>query len=279
MSSPTPPSSPPAIGFCRIDAASASGLILRHRQGALPELAIFDVRDLASFQRGHVEGARHLADAGFGATLKRLPRSTPVLIYCYHGNASQTWAGMFADFRYPEVYSVDGGYEPLVATLAAALAGPGPAAAAPSPALAAMLAEHACNPADLDAPGAQGLTPLMRAALLGRVDLVEELLVLGVDIQRRNGDGNNALWLACVARDDRVAARLATAGIDLDNQNDAGATCLMYAASSGRAEMVAWLLAAGANPDLKNQDDARAVDLCATLPCLKLLRAIERSRA
>jgi len=119
----------------------------------------------------------------------------------------------------------------------------------------------------------------MRAALLGRPELVEELLALGVDVQRRNSDGNNALWLACVARDDAVAARLAVAGIDLDNRNDAGATCLMYAASSGRAEMVAWLLATGADPDLRNQDDARAVDLCATLPCLKLLRAVERSRA
>jgi rhodanese-related sulfurtransferase len=266
---------PPAIGFRRIDAATAADLIRRYRCGTVPELAIFDVRDAASFARGHVDGARHLSDAGLGAALKRLPRTTPVLIYCYRGNASQTWGGMFADFRYPEVYSVDGGYEPL----AAALAGPGPAAAAPSPALARMLAEHGGDPAALDAPGAQGLTPLMRAALLGRGELVEELLALGVDIHRRNGDGNNALWLACVGRHETVAARLAAAGIDLDNQNDAGATCLMYAASSGRAEMVAWLLAAGADPDLKNQDDARAVDLCATLRCLKLLRTVEKVAA
>jgi hypothetical protein len=43
--------------------------------------------------------------------------------------------------------------------------------------------------------------------------------------------------------------------------------------------MVAWLLAAGADPDLKNQDDARAVDLCATLRCLKLLRTVEKVAA
>jgi ankyrin repeat protein len=77
----------------------------------------------------------------------------------------------------------------------------------------------------------------------------------------------------------RAAKPRPAPGIALDNQNDAGATCLMYAASSGRAEMVGWLLAAGADPDLKNQDDARAVDLCATLRCLRLLRAVERSRA
>lgn len=264
-----PASSPPRSRFQRIDAATAADLITRHRQGGLPALAIFDVRDRASYERGHVAGATHLSDAGFATTLAGLPRATPVMIYCYHGNASQTWGAMFADFRYPDVYSVDGGYEPL----AAALRQPAPVTGNLSAGLAALLAEHGCDPANLDAPGTQGLTPLMRAALLARLDLLDELLALGVDVQRRNGDGNNALWLACVARNEAAAARLGAAGIDLNNQNDAGATCLMYAASSGRAEMVAWLLAAGANPDLKNQDDARAVDLCATLPCLKLLRA------
>lgn len=271
MSSPA--AAPHRPRFQRIDAATAANLITLYRQGSLPSLALFDVRDRASYERGHVAGAAHLSDASFASTLSGLPRATPVMIYCYHGNASQTWGAMFADFRYPEVYSVDGGYDPLAATLAPTLSLPGKL----STDLMALLTEHGCDPANLNAPGTQGLTPLMRAALLARLALIDELLALGVDVRWRNGDGNNALWLACVARNEAAAARLAAAGIDLDNQNDAGATCLMYAASSGRAEMVAWLLAAGANPDLKNQDDARAVDLCATLPCLKLLRAAGRT--
>ncbi len=39
------------------------------------------------------------------------PKDRPVLIYCYHGNASQVRAQTFADFRFKKVYSLDGGYE------------------------------------------------------------------------------------------------------------------------------------------------------------------------
>jgi len=50
--------------------------------------------------------------------MKRLPKDAPVVIYCYHGNASKVFAQMFVDFRYSKVFSVDGGYEPLAAALA-----------------------------------------------------------------------------------------------------------------------------------------------------------------
>ena len=65
---------------------------------------------------------------------------------------------------------------------------------------------------------------------------------------------------------------LIEAGIDLDNCNEMGATCLMYAASSGREGVVELLLNAGADPYIRNFDDARAVDLAASLGCLKRLR-------
>ena len=43
--------------------------------------------------------------------LSATPKDAPVLIYCYHGNASQEFAQIFSDFRFREVYSLDGGYE------------------------------------------------------------------------------------------------------------------------------------------------------------------------
>jgi rhodanese-related sulfurtransferase len=272
MSTLTTPAAP-VTGFRRIDAALAADLIERHRQGALPQLALFDVRDRQSFERASVSGATYLAEAVFPRLVRQTPRTTPVVIYCYHGNASQTWAGMFADFRYNEVYSVDGGYEALDAALAGAAAAAGPRL--PETADAALhgfIAEYGFDAGDLDAPRAHGLTPLMRAALLGRPDLVEALLALGVNVNAKNGDGNNALWLACVSDSAAVIDRLIAAGIDKDNRNDMGATVLMYTASAGKHQMVAHLLAAGADPHLRNYDDAKAVDLCATLPCLRLLR-------
>jgi uncharacterized protein len=149
-----------------------------------------------------------------------------------------------------------------------------------SAALASFLVHHGFDCARLDAPREHGLTPLMRAALAGRAELVDELLTLGVDVGLRNADGNNALWLGCVSNDASVVSRLVQAGILIDNRNDTGATALMYAASSGKAELVELLLRAGADPHAQNQDDFTAVDLASTWPCLALLRrAAEPRRA
>ena len=126
--------------------------------------------------------------------------------------------------------------------------------------------------ADIDAPADHGLTPLMRAALRGRLDVVDELLGLGAKVDTRNHDGNNALWLGCVSDEPDVVRRLHAACIDLDNQNDTGATALMYAASSGKAKMIELLLELGANAGLVNQDGANAGDMAATIDCLQLLR-------
>jgi len=78
---------------------------------------VFDVRNVASYQRVHIDGAAHLSEDRLLAWMRRLPKDAPVVIYCYHGNASKTFAQIFIDFRYARVFSVDGGYEPLAAAL------------------------------------------------------------------------------------------------------------------------------------------------------------------
>lgn len=138
--------------------------------------------------------------------------------------------------------------------------------------LSRFLTAYGFDEADLDGAREHGLTPLMRAALLGREDLIEELLARGASVNLRNADGNNALWLACVSGKPGAVQRLIDAGIDLNNRNDTGATVLMYAASSGKADMVTLLLEAGADPWLRNHDDAKAVDMASTLACLRALR-------
>lgn len=100
--------------FQCISAADAAALIRSE-----PAAVVFDVRDPASYQLGHVDGAAHLSMERVPAWIRRLPKESPVIIYCYHGNASKTYARMFADFRYARVFSVDGGYQPLAAEMAA----------------------------------------------------------------------------------------------------------------------------------------------------------------
>jgi rhodanese-related sulfurtransferase len=253
--------------FQRISPQRASDLILRARAGIKP-LALFDSRDAASYQKSHILGTDHLTERDFSEVIANLPKSVPVMIYCYHGNASQVYASMFADFQYNEVYSVDGGYEALVPALSEAPA----LNAQSSHDLAEFIAEHHFDPEDLNSPWHHGLTPLMRAALFGREDLVAELLTLGVNIHMRNLDGNNALWLACVSDNTAIVELLLDAGIDIDNRNVTGATTLMYTASSGKHDLTKVLLVNGADPFIRNDDDFLAIELAASEGCLKLLR-------
>jgi thiosulfate sulfurtransferase len=109
------PAYPPA--FACISGADALALLR-----AEPNATLFDVRDMASYQKSHVEGAAHLSEDRLPAWMRRLAKEAPVVIYCYHGNASKIFAQMFVDFRHTRVFSVDGGYEALAAALAAPVA-------------------------------------------------------------------------------------------------------------------------------------------------------------
>lgn len=140
--------------------------------------------------------------------------------------------------------------------------------------LTEFLASHGFAADRLSDTQADGrFTPLMRACKEGRRDIVDELLMLGVNITVRNADGCNALWLACYNGDHGIIQRLLDAGIDIDLQNGNGATCLMYVSSNGKADLVQLLLDNGADTSLKNFDDFTARDLAASVACLKLLRA------
>ncbi|MBI2276580.1 MAG: thiosulfate sulfurtransferase GlpE [Dechloromonas sp.] len=100
--------------FQNLPAPAAAALIQSE-----PNVTVFDVRDLASYRQGHVTGAAHLSEDRLMGWFRRLPKEQPILIYCYKGNASKVYAQMFSDFRFTRVFSVDGGYEPLAALLAA----------------------------------------------------------------------------------------------------------------------------------------------------------------
>lgn len=250
--------------FRRIDAETARQLLTRD------PLLVLDSRDSASFELEHIATARRLSGDNLDATLIGTPKSTPVLLYCYRGNASQIYGQMFADFGFAEVYSLDGGFEAwqqLHQTSAPPVIGPQ---------LAHWLRQHGYPSNDLEAVAEHGMTPLMRASKAGNTAIVLELIQAGASPDTRNSDGNHALWLACVGANPDTLDVLIRAGSALDHQNDNGATCLMYAASTGKHAVVEKLLAAGAKPQLKTLDDFSALDMAATIECLRLLRRVEK---
>jgi len=273
----------PEPRFKRLSAAQAVGWL-----AANPQALVLDARDARHHQIGHISGAAgqvlRLDGRNHEPLLLREDKARPVFVYCYHGNASQTYAQMFADFGFASVVDLIGGFDAWAAARQPqAIPAPPPAPARPAaaaaaplpPALVAWLAAQGL--ADAHMPGAHGNTPLMQAAWRGDAAMVDALLAQGVDLAASNSDGNNALWLACVANDPALVRRLVQAGVAIDHANLTGATCLMYAASSSKPQIVAALLALGADATLTTQDDFSALDMAASLDCLQLLRVASRA--
>ncbi|MFP8779770.1 ankyrin repeat domain-containing protein [Hydrogenophaga sp. RWCD_12] len=266
--------------WTRLSAAQAHAW-LRER----PDALVLDAREAAHHLAAHLDGSVRLHRDNHEALLTTVSRRRPVFIYCYHGHASQTWAGMFTDFGFAEVADLVGGWAAL--GLGNDSRGPVPLAdwGPPSvgvvvpPALADWLQSQGFDPARPEAPGVHGNTPLMHAAWRGAQPALDQLLALKVPLDAVNSDGNNALWLACVHGEPENIRLLAAHGVPIDHANFTGATALMYAASSGKAGVVATLLSLGANPHLVTQDDFSALDMAASLDCLQLLRTATRRRS
>lgn len=76
-----------------------------------PDLRVYDVRDPDSYAAGRIGTAQPLSETNLERVLFGTPKAEPVLVYCYHGNASQTYAQMFRDFGFQEIYDLIDGYE------------------------------------------------------------------------------------------------------------------------------------------------------------------------
>jgi len=249
----------PRTPFQRIDIQRTAALFSRG------DLVVLDARDVGSFEKSHVTGAQHVSSYNLSALIGATSRTRPILIYCYHGNASREYAQTFSDFGFSEVYSLDGGYE---AWCTRPLAGDSTVL---DTELQQWLIAKQFASADVKVVLANATTPLMRASHNGDAIIVRLLIAAGARVNARNADGNNALWLACVGGHPDIIDMLVEAGIDIDNGNHDSATPLMYAASSGKAAIVERLLAKGADATRETPDGFSALDLAQTVECLKLL--------
>jgi thiosulfate sulfurtransferase len=81
------------------------------------EPLILDCRDVKNYQAGHLENALHVHDGLKESLIKRGDKQRCLLIYCYHGHASQHLAEFFSDFGFKDVYSLEGGYAAWQTTL------------------------------------------------------------------------------------------------------------------------------------------------------------------
>lgn len=231
---------------------------------AYPDALRLDARDAAHHQADPFPESLRLDGRNHEPLLMRTPRSRPIFISCYHGNASQSYAQMFVDFGFRTVADLVGGHEAWRRWRQAVDHGPLPEAV-----LAWLAAE---GYADAAARDAHGNSALMRAAWRGQMSVLQALLDAGADREAVNGDGNNALWMGCVSNRCEIVTALVEAGVPIDHANSTGATALMYASSTGKAAVLRTLLELGADPTIRTQDDFSALDMAATVECLRLLR-------
>ena len=70
-----------------------------------------DIRDEQSFSQGHIQGATHVTNVNLQDFVESSDPDAPLVIYCYHGNSSQSAAQFFVEKDFTQVYSMDGGYE------------------------------------------------------------------------------------------------------------------------------------------------------------------------
>ncbi len=110
---------------------------------------------------------------------------------------------------------------------------------------------------DVNSPNAKGETPLMMAALKGRLDWVQKLVKRGAAINR---EGWTPLHYACSGPDNGVAAWLLSQGAAIDARSPNGSTPLMLAAGYGAIDLPAFLLKAGADASLRNEQGLAAAD-------------------
>ncbi len=95
------------MDFKRIDVQEARALL-----DAAPDngLQIVDIRDEQSFASAHITTALHLDNSGVQPFVDNADTSKPLLVYCYHGNMSQSAAAYFGEQGFEEAYSMDGGF-------------------------------------------------------------------------------------------------------------------------------------------------------------------------
>lgn len=173
---------------------------------AHPGALLLDARDAHHHASGHLEGRVRLDGRNHEMLLLRQTRTRPVLIYCYHGHASQTYAGMFRDFGFATVADIAGGWTAIELHdrqhpgLSLEDGEPATPAAqdgqALPQALATWLNTEGFDPTRPDAPGQHGNKPLMHAASSGKAQVAATLLELGANPHIGTLDDFSALDMA-----------------------------------------------------------------------------------
>ncbi len=71
---------------------------------------VADIRDAASFQKGHIPAAIHLTNESMADFMREVDLDEPVVVCCYHGISSIQAAQFLLSQDFTQVYSLEGGF-------------------------------------------------------------------------------------------------------------------------------------------------------------------------
>ena len=129
---------------------------------------------------------------------------------------------------------------------------------------------------DLNKKNAQGDTPLILAAKLGRTSIAQKLIALGAEVDAEDASGRTALFLASAAENEPIVVDLILGGADVNAQDPEGNTPLHTAAKRGLLSIARILTDNAAGIEAANSQGLRPLHLATIYgrPFLILLFAL-----
>ena len=121
-----------------------------------------------------------------------------------------------------------------------------------------LIEQHGAN---IETPNTSKVTPLMTAAYLGNLAMVNRLLEKNANIHAVDQLKKTAIVYAAGSGHTEVVARLLEAGIDINARYPNELTALMWAAGAGHDKTVALLLERGADPALQDNRGKTALQM------------------
>lgn len=73
-------------------------------------VTLADIRDLDSYNSGHIEGAIHVTNENLQDFIRDSDLDQALIVYCFHGHSSQHAAQFLLEQGFEEAYSLIGGY-------------------------------------------------------------------------------------------------------------------------------------------------------------------------
>ncbi len=128
--------------------------------------------------------------------------------------------------------------------------------------------------ANVNARNKYGETALMKAAIIGQLDVVKCLVECRADLDVKDGVGRTALIKAVIWGQLAVVKCLVELAADLEAKDGDGRTALMKAARFGYIKGVKYLVECGADFEAKDKDGRTALDFAKDLKradCVKFL--------